>query len=91
MKKLTRDKVVYAMDKNNPPALHIDPGETVILETEDCFCYFYIVRHSPHSNTDFGIFNQVGDNEHNNDGNNKHYQVSGADHNLANHMHTSQV
>ncbi len=39
MKKLTRDKVVYAMDKNNPPALHIDPGETVILETEDCFCY----------------------------------------------------
>lgn len=39
MKKLTRDKVVFAMDKNNPSALHIDPGEKVILETEDCFCY----------------------------------------------------
>lgn len=39
MKKLLRDKVVFSMDKNNPPVLYVDPGERIILETEDCFCY----------------------------------------------------
>lgn len=38
MKKLSRDKVIFAMDKNNPPALIAEPGERIILETEDCFC-----------------------------------------------------
>lgn len=37
MKKLTRDQVIFAMDKNNPPVLIVDPGEQIIIETEDCF------------------------------------------------------
>lgn len=39
MKKLTRDQVVFAMDKENPPVLTVDPGEQIVVETEDCFGY----------------------------------------------------
>ena len=32
---ITRDKVVYRMDKTNPPVLEIDPGDVVTFETHD--------------------------------------------------------
>lgn len=35
MKTLTRNHVVYSLDKSHPPALTIDPGETIQLETHD--------------------------------------------------------
>ena len=35
MKTLTRDHITYSLDKSHPPALTIDPGETVVLETHD--------------------------------------------------------
>ncbi|MFN8445437.1 MAG: acetamidase/formamidase family protein [Caldilineaceae bacterium] len=35
MKTLTRHHIVYSLDKSHPPALTIDPGETVLLETHD--------------------------------------------------------
>ena len=35
MKKLTRTQIVYSLDKIHPPAITIDPGETVLLETYD--------------------------------------------------------
>ena len=35
MKVLTRDKIVYSLDKAHPPALVIEPGETVRVETHD--------------------------------------------------------
>ena len=38
MKKLLRNSLVFAMDKDNAPVLTVEPGERVILETEDCFC-----------------------------------------------------
>lgn len=37
MQKISRNCVIYKFDKDNPPAITIEPGETVILETEDCF------------------------------------------------------
>jgi amidase len=38
MKKLTRDTVFYAFSRDLEPALEIDPGEKVQMETHDCFC-----------------------------------------------------
>jgi amidase len=38
MKKLTRDTVFYAFSGDLKPALEIDPGEKVEMETHDCFC-----------------------------------------------------
>ena len=38
MKKLTRDAVFYAFSRDLEPALEIDPGEKVQMETHDCFC-----------------------------------------------------
>jgi amidase len=35
MKVLTRDKIVYSLDKAHPPALVIEPGEVVKVETHD--------------------------------------------------------
>ena len=35
MKKLTRDQIVYSLDKQHPPAITVDPGETLLLETHD--------------------------------------------------------
>lgn len=35
MHRLTRDHIVYSLDKAHPPVLTIDPGETVCLETYD--------------------------------------------------------
>ena len=35
IKKLTRDQIVYTLDKTNPPVIEIDPGETLVLETYD--------------------------------------------------------
>jgi len=37
MKKITRDKVCYAMSRCNQPFLRIVPGESFCLETEDCY------------------------------------------------------
>ncbi|MCP4540962.1 MAG: acetamidase [Chloroflexi bacterium] len=37
-KKLTRDTVFYAFSTDLKPALEIEPGETVQMETHDCFC-----------------------------------------------------
>ncbi len=38
MRKLTRDTVFYAFSGDLEPALEIDPGEKVQMETHDCFC-----------------------------------------------------
>jgi amidase len=35
MQKLTRNQIVYSLDKNHPPALTVDPGATILLETYD--------------------------------------------------------
>ena len=35
MKRLTRDHIIYSLDKGHSPALAIDPGEEVVLETYD--------------------------------------------------------
>jgi len=43
MKRLTRNHLIYAMDKENEPALYVDPGERFIVETEDC-CNHQIVK-----------------------------------------------
>ena len=32
---LTRDRIVYTLDRESRPALEIDPGETVVFETHD--------------------------------------------------------
>jgi amidase len=37
-KKLTRDTVFYAFSADLEPALKIEPGEKVQMETHDCFC-----------------------------------------------------
>jgi amidase len=36
MKRLTRDRFVAEMSKDNPPAYSIDDGETILVETLDC-------------------------------------------------------
>lgn len=36
MRRLTRDKFVTELNKDNPPAYEIDDGETVVIETPDC-------------------------------------------------------
>jgi amidase len=33
--RLTREQIVYALDRHHPPALEIDPGDEVVLETWD--------------------------------------------------------
>jgi len=38
MKKLTRDTVFYAFSADLEPALEIEPGEKMQMETHDCFC-----------------------------------------------------
>jgi amidase len=38
MKKLTKDTVFYAFSRDLEPALGIEPGEKVQMETHDCFC-----------------------------------------------------
>ena len=37
MKKITRDQVIFEMNKENEPVLSIESGEKVIFETMDCF------------------------------------------------------
>jgi len=37
MYRLKRDSVIYEMSKNNEPVLYINPGDKIIVETEDCF------------------------------------------------------
>jgi amidase len=34
---ISKDKVIYAMDKNNSPVLSVDSNEVVVFETMDCF------------------------------------------------------
>lgn len=52
MKKITRDQVVFAMDKKNTPVLTVDAGEKIFVETEDCFSH-QIVKDSDVLNDDF--------------------------------------
>jgi len=37
MQTISRDQAVYTMSKDNPPALTVKPGTTVLFETSDCF------------------------------------------------------
>ncbi len=37
MKKITADNTIFAMGKDNPPALEVDPGEIIEFSTKDCF------------------------------------------------------
>jgi len=39
MKRLTRNHSIFAMDKQNQPVLYVDSGESLIVETEDCFSH----------------------------------------------------
>jgi len=52
MKKINRDQVVFTMDKENIPVLTVNPGDTILLETEDCFSH-QIVQDSDVLNDDF--------------------------------------
>lgn len=47
MQIISREQAVYAMSKDNPPALIVKPGTTVLFETSDCFA------NQIHSETDF--------------------------------------
>ncbi|NLS45471.1 MAG: acetamidase/formamidase [Firmicutes bacterium] len=37
MKVIRRDRLIYSMGPGHKPVLYIDPGETILVETEDCF------------------------------------------------------
>jgi len=39
MKKIPRHQLIYAMGKSNKPAIYVNPGETIRIETEDCFSH----------------------------------------------------
>ena len=39
MRRLTRNHLIFAMDKQNQPVLYVDSGERFIVETEDCFSH----------------------------------------------------
>lgn len=37
MKKITKKDVIYNMSKENPPAAEMESGETIVVETYDCY------------------------------------------------------
>lgn len=37
MKRISREQVIFEMNKDNEPALAVDSGTTVVFETQDCF------------------------------------------------------
>jgi amidase len=37
MATITRDKIIYTFSADNEPAAHVKPGESLVLETHDCF------------------------------------------------------
>ena len=37
MKRISRDNVIYHMNKDNKPSDRVQPGETLVFETYDCF------------------------------------------------------
>ena len=39
MKKILRNQVIYAMGTSNKPVIYVNPGETLRIETEDCFSH----------------------------------------------------
>jgi amidase len=39
MKKILRNQVIYAMGTSNKPVIYVSPGETLRIETEDCFSH----------------------------------------------------
>ncbi|PZC53157.1 MULTISPECIES: acetamidase/formamidase family protein [unclassified Mesotoga] len=39
LRRIGRDRVVYDMSPEHKPVLEVSPGDTVIVETEDCFCH----------------------------------------------------
>lgn len=58
MKMITRDKVIYAMGKSSKPVLYVNPGETIQIETEDCFSYQLVKpTDSLEENVDFSRVN----------------------------------
>lgn len=52
MYRLKRGNVVYEMSKTNKPALYINPGDEILIETEDCFSH-KIVHESQRLDKDF--------------------------------------
>jgi len=58
MKIITRGKVIYAMGKSSKPVLYVNPGETIQIETEDCFSYQLVKpTDSLEENVDFSRVN----------------------------------
>lgn len=57
MKKLTSDKAIFAMSKENEPVLSVDSGETVVFETMDCFSGEVCSAEDTVSNIDFSKVN----------------------------------
>ncbi len=58
MKIITRDKVIYAMGKSSKPVLCVNSGETIQIETEDCFSYQLVKpTDSLEENVDFSRVN----------------------------------
>ena len=37
MKKITRDHLIYEMGAGNTPAAYVESGETIVVETYDCY------------------------------------------------------
>lgn len=57
MKKLTKDKVIFEMSKENEPVLSVDSGAKVIFETMDCFSGEVCSAEDTVSNIDFAKVN----------------------------------
>ncbi len=58
MKKITRDQVIYAMGKSSKPVEYVNPGETLQIETEDCFSHQLVKpTDSLEKNVDFSRVN----------------------------------
>ena len=57
MKKLTSDKVIFEMSKENEPVLSVDSGAKVIFETLDCFSGEVCSAEDTVSNIDFAKVN----------------------------------
>lgn len=57
MKKLTSDKVIFEMSKENEPVLAVDSGAKVIFETLDCFSGEVCSAEDTVSNIDFAKVN----------------------------------
>ncbi len=57
MKKISKDRVIFAMDKNNKPVDMVKSGDTVIFETLDCFSDSITSEDTLITNIDFSYVN----------------------------------